>query len=312
MKTSSKYFVVAFLFLLGCSSVNENRNQKDMSEIVTKPEKSYLTDAQLQALVKNELNVAVAVGDEFVIKEAAGIIALTRQAVQAMRDKDYPEARHLVAKAAAKTKLLTQANDDKAVAEVNVELMDNVEGAGAAYRRLDGVDSLLKLGDVQEARQLMTVLASEIRITRESISFPLYLKSLETIGNLIGEEKYDESLRGLKNVLNNLSFDYSVIPLPLVKAELVSKELKKLSAAGQPAYDDIRILSENAAYYIKLNELLGYGYGKIDYKKFIAGFKKMNDAISDKDDQAITKGATEILDEIRQAKDVVSAYKEVN
>ena len=309
MKSISKFFIVAIMFLMGCSTVNENRNNRGMGEIITKPEKSYLTDAQIQESVKKELNVAVGLGDEFVIAEATEIIDLTREAVQTMRDMDYPETRHLIAEAAAKTKLLTQADKDKAIAEVNVEMLDYIGDAKSAYRLLDDADSLINLGDVQEARHTMSRLASEIRITRESILFPTYLKSLERVDGLIREEKYDKALNGLKNVLNSLSFDYSVIPLPLIKADIISNELKKMSTSDQPDYENIRLLTENAEYYIKLNELLGYGYGKVNYDKIIANFKGIDEAVADKDSDAVTKRVSDALNEIKEAKDIVSTYK---
>lgn len=287
--------------MFGCTPQKDDGTGKEAKKI-EQPVERYLSENDLQDYIDDEINLAFDLGNQFILLDAANALSNVRNAIISMREKNYEDARELLNQAMAKVELLLRANQTRALAGVNVEINLGVKNAEEAYSKINELDSLFKNKEYQKIRELSSLLSNEILITRESFSISKFDEVLKQADQYFRAKNYERALAELNNVLETTSFEYTTIPLPVVRAERMIAEAGALIEKEKVEYDNIEILLSNAAYEIKFAELLGYGKEETDFKSLVQKIESLKKSVSEKNDAVLKEDIKDLNESINQTK----------
>jgi len=302
MKVIVILFLGLMLFLSGCTT-HKNYESEEQEPYIVQPLERYISENDMQDYINDEVNLAIDLGNQFIVMDAANALANVRDAMIAIRQNSYGNAREHLTQAMGKVELLLRANQKSALAGVNVEINMGVKNAGEAYSIINELDSLFKNKEYQKVRELASLLSNEILITRESLSISKFNEVLKQADQYFREKDYERALLVLKNVLETTAFEYTTIPLPVVRAERMIAEAGALIEKEEVEYENVKILLNNAAYEIKFAELLGYGKEEIDFKSLVQKIEKLKKSVSEKNDAVLREDIKELNESITQIRE---------
>ncbi|HHF8009706.1 TPA: YfdX family protein, partial [Escherichia coli] len=137
----------------------------------------------------------------------------------------------------------------------------------------------LKHGEVQRARRVLALLASEIVIAVTNIPLATYPAAVKSVVPLIDQGKIEEAKAALQLALGTLVETLSVIPLPILRAKLLVKRAETLTEDGQRSEasgERLQDLLNEARQQLEMAELLGYGKKK-DFEPLYSELKKVKE-----------------------------------
>jgi hypothetical protein len=301
MKANVIILLGLMLFLSGCVEQKNFESEKQEPQIV-QPLERYISNNEMQDYINEEIKLAIDLGNQFIVADAANAMANVRDALEAMQQKNYGNAREHLTQALAKIELLLRANQKSALAGVNVEINMGVKNAKEAYSVISELDSLFKNKEYQKVRDLASLLSNEILIIRESLSISKFHEVLQQADQYFRAKDYEHALEELNNVLETTSYEYTTIPLSVVRAERMIAEAGALLEKEDIEYDNIEILLNNAAYEIKFAELLGYGKEETDLKSFVQKIESLKKSVSEKNDAALREDIKDLNESINQTR----------
>lgn len=312
MKRQIGYILMFILMVLvGCDRKEDVATDSDF-EIMKKPEQTYLTENQIQDHVDKEINLAIDLGNENVIQEAADVITLTRSAITSILEEDYADAIELINRAIAKAELITRSDHPtKIVSEVDIEVLERVKNAETAMNLIHNIDSLMDLGELQEAKHLMNRLTNELRITRESISLSSYLQTLKNADQLLKNKQREQALLELNSILGNIKVERSITPLPLIIAQKMINEADNLISEEHADKESVLTLLKNAEYHVRFSELLGYGKTQNEYNNIFGKIEKIRSNLDEDNFGRAKELAGKVIKDLDQLQKDISVYKHV-
>lgn len=301
MKAIIKVFLSLVLFLSGCAPQKDYESEKQETQIV-QPLERYISENDMQDYINEEINLAIDLGNQFIVMDAANALGNVKDAMIAIRQKNYRNAREHLTQAMGIVELLLRANQKSALAGVNAEINLGVKNAKEAYSIINELDSLFKNKEYQKVRDLASLLSNEILITRESLSISKFNEVLNQADQYFRAKNYGRALQELHNVLATTSFEYTILPLPVVRAERMIAEAVTLIDKEEVEYDNIEILLNNAAYEIKFAELLGYGKQETNLRSLVQKIESLKKSVSEKNDTVLREDIKDLNESINQTK----------
>jgi len=203
--------------------------------------------------------------------EALEAVTGTQNALMALQKKDPKKALALLLDVSGKLDILLAKYPGLSLLPANVEAdVYDFDGDSKQVKKLiDAADDLLEDHKVQDARHILDELISEMRISTTSIPLGTFPVAIKEAVNLIDKGKTDAAESALYDILNMLVKTTEILPLPVLRAEVLltaASELEHKSDLTQAASrTEILKLTDAAKDKLKLAELLGYG-AKDDYK----------------------------------------------
>ena len=216
--------------------------------------------------------------DKRVSNEAIEIINTIIGVLEQLRAKDKEASIKTIESAIGKLEVLIAKDKSKELIAVDVkEQLIDFPGTieDAVYAR-EVASTLLEEGRVQEARDIMLELASELDIYITLLPVLAYPTALKAIVPLIEQDKFDEALALVVEVIDTLVLEKVVIPLPALRAEqaiVVASELTKDKEDANK--DELKELLAYAKEQLTLAQALGYGRVEQDYKEFLEEIEKI-------------------------------------
>jgi gamma-glutamylcyclotransferase (GGCT)/AIG2-like uncharacterized protein YtfP len=216
--------------------------------------------------------------------EALMAITGTQNALMALHKNDTKQAMAFLQDVSGKLDILLAKYPGltliPASIEANVYDFDN--DTKQVEKIIDAADDLLEDHRVQDARQILDQLVSEIRISTISIPLGTYPGAIRDAVKLIGQGETKEAEEVLYNVLNTLVGVTEIMPLPVLRAETqltAASELEhKSDLSKEASRTEILLLTDSAKDKLKLAEILGYGT-KDDYKELYNAIDDIKDVI---------------------------------
>ncbi len=229
--------------------------------------------------VKSSGNRQVSKKRETIVKEAVAALEQTRKALDAIEKKKKQEALDALALVTGKLEILVAREPALANApiDVRVEQYDLYASVDAIKKAVKHARELLGDGKVQEARMLLSGLASEIDIVVTSMPLASYADGIKGVARLVEDGKYQEAADALYEILSTLVVTRNIIPLPILRAEELLKKADKLAQTegrSDKQNKELDTLLDNARDQIMMAEALGYGDRK-DYKTFYRQIKEI-------------------------------------
>ena len=250
------------------NATNEGINeQAAVSSLPVSPESKPEVVTEVQPEVQKEMDSQAADKRKQVLDEAVSALALTKSALAALDGKDTARALATLAEVTGKLELIVAREPTLALAGVDVrtivhDLFANTETIEAMT---DEALDALKHGEVQQARHVLALLASEIVITVTNIPLASYPAAVKAVVPLIDQGKIEEAKAALQSALSTLVEERSVLPLPVLRAKLLLKRAEPLVEDGQrseASNERLETLLNEARQQLEMAELLGYGKRK--------------------------------------------------
>lgn len=264
------------------NAINEGTNeQAAVSSLPASPEPKPEVVTEVQPEVQKETDSQAAHKRKQVLDEAVSALALTKSALEALDEKDTARALATLAEVTGKLELIVAREPTLALAPVDVrpivhDLFANTETIEAMT---DEALDALKHGEVQQARHVLALLASEVVIAVTNIPLASYPAAVKSVVPLIDQGKIEEAKAALQSALSTLVETRSVIPLPVLRATLLLKRAETLTEDGQrneASSDRLELLLNEARQQLEMAELLGYGKKK-DFEPLFAELKKVKE-----------------------------------
>ncbi len=229
-----------------------------------KAQKQSQASQSVQSQVDKNIADKTAEKRKKIVEEAIAAVLNTEKALAALENNKTDEALKLLETVTGKLDLIMARDPDLALAPVGIS-----ETVIDVYTDIDSIKAMtreaqkaLDKGRLQEARELIKGLASEIVISTTSIPLATYPVAIKAIAPLIDAGKIDEAKTALHSLLNTLVVTRHVIPLPLLRAELLITEAEALTENTKRTEKENKVLDGllNAVRdQLKLAEALGYG-----------------------------------------------------
>ena len=264
------------------NAINEGTNeQAAVSSLPARPEPKPEVVTEVQPEVQKETDSQAADKRKQVLDEAVSALSLTKSALAALDGKDTARALATLAEVTGKLELIVAREPTLALAGVDVrtivhDLFANTETVEAMT---DEALDALKHGEVQRARRVLALLASEIVITVTNIPLASYPAAVKAVVPLIDQGKIEEAKAALQSALSTLVEERSVLPLPVLRAKLLLKRAEPLVEDGQrseASNERLETLLNEARQQLEMAELLGYGKRK-DFEPLYAELKKIKE-----------------------------------
>ena len=264
------------------NAINEGTNeQAAVSSLPARPEPKPEVVTEVQPEVQKETDSQAADKRKQVLDEAVSALALTKSALAALDEKESARALATLAEVTGKLELIVAREPTLALAPVDVrtivhDLFANTETVEAMT---DEALDALKHGEVQRARRVLALLASEIVIAVTNIPLATYPAAVKSVVPLIDQGKIEEAKAALQLALGTLVETLSVIPLPILRAKLLVKRAETLTEDGQRSEasgERLQDLLNEARQQLEMAELLGYGKKK-DFEPLYAELKKIKE-----------------------------------
>lgn len=207
-----------------------------------------------------------------ILDEAVVAVGETHKALKALDGGNKKEALADLEQVTGKLEILLARDPSLQLAPIDVsETTSDIYGdMSAVQSAVETAREYLADGRTQDARHLLEHLASETVIHVTNIPLAAYPAAIKEAVRLTDAGKVDEAKQLLQTALNNLVVTQEVIPLPVVRAELMLRDAESLAENKSRSPEENKRLSDlltNAEGQIKFAELLGYGE-KDEFKKF--------------------------------------------
>ncbi len=232
-----------------------------------------------------------------VVDEAVEAVNFVIDVIEHLSQKDKQKALETIEKVLGKLEVLIARDPNLQLVPVNVQ-EQVVDFAGtlddiSAAKRL--VVELIEEGEVQKARDIMLNLASELDIYITALPVGTYPVAIKAIIPLIEEERYEEAIKLLTEVLETLALEKIVIPLPILRAEQAIIRASELTKDKENAdKEELKELTAYAKEQLLLAQALGYGKINEDYQPLLEEIAKIEAILAE------DKSTKDIFENLKQ------------
>jgi len=252
------------------SSTASSSTSIEMQKAEPKSQEAQLAEPQVQS----EIEKMEAKKRASLLRDAQSALEETRNALAALDQGDKNAALSALERASGKLDLVVSRDPKLAFAPIDVStsIFDLYATPDTVRRVVKDAKDDLSNNEVQQARQLVTTLASEADTHVVEIPLATYPAAIKAVAPLIDAGKTEEAKAALEAALNTLVIETYVIPLPRVRAEALLRQAEQLAAKANRTKDDnqkVHSLINATRTEIQLAEALGYG-SKDDYKPLYA------------------------------------------
>jgi hypothetical protein len=198
------------------------------------------------------------------IAEAVSALQETHTALEAINRNQREKALEALARATGKLEILLARDPDLALAPVDVAVIttDVVSDQRTVDALRDRAEESLEKGRLQEARRLISDLASETVLSVSHLPLATYPAALKSAAAQLDRNQAEAAKATLLAALNTVVVQETVHPLPLHRAEVALTEAKRLAEKASRTEAETRqlaVLLTRARQQIRLGQALGYG-----------------------------------------------------
>lgn len=198
------------------------------------------------------------------VDDAVAALDETEKALSALEANDPEAALAALAVAAGKLDLTVARNPALATAPIDVRAVthDLYASVDAVEKVRERALELLEDGHVQDARELLEGLRSDLVIETWSVPLVSYSAAIKAVSPLIDAGELDAARAALQSALSMVVVTERVHPLPLIRArEMLTRaeELAETAERDEAQSEDLDASLEGARTQMRLARALGYG-----------------------------------------------------
>jgi len=237
---------------------------------------------QLAAGISREREKARVESEKRVVKEALAAVQETQSALESIEDQNKDEALTSIKQATGDLEIVLARDPElsNVPLDFGIETINLAPDRAEAARIGAAAQRAVNEGRFQEARALLDMLTSEIRVTTTSLPLATYPDAMKEAARLLAADDLSGAEDALRGALATLVVDHEVYPIPLINTMTLIghasglAEGLSLEARGKaPAKGDVEKLRKqvlaalaDARGQLELAETLGYGSADIEYE----------------------------------------------
>ena len=228
-----------------------------LSSLATADEHKNLTSQEVSAKATQTATTKAKDSKVKLVQEALESLKLSAKAVDELNKNKIDDAKKTVELALGKLEsILASEHTPKLLPIENRIVIKNFVGtADDVTQALAEVRTLLNLGKVQEAGELLISLQSELDVTTVSLPLASYPDALKLASKYLIEKHPAKAKHVLEIALNTFAQDEQIIPIPLVNAlELVAVASEIAKEDKEQALKHLAMAKDD----LKKAEALGY------------------------------------------------------
>jgi hypothetical protein len=229
------------------------------------PEKRSESSQSVQQQVDKRTTDAAIEKRKKIFADATAAIAETQKAMKALEEMKKDDALNALALATGKLELILARDPKLALAPMATEVVthDLLANPDTIKLMIKEAQNFLDDGEIQEARAIVSNLASQVELRTTNIPLATYPAAIKALTPLIDSGKIEEAKDRLQAALNTLVITTDeVIPLPKHRAEQLLRLAQDLSEKKERTgkeSEDLSSYLKEARNQLKIAELLGYG-----------------------------------------------------
>ncbi len=244
------------------------------AEVMKKIDDAARKDAQKQTEQKRQT----------VVSEAVSALRETGNALKYLDEGKKDDALAAIEKAVGKLEVILARDPELAFVPVSVSAksQDIIASPEIVTSMVDEVKKLLYAGKIQEARALLSTLASETVISVARLPLKTYPLAMKKAAALIDEGKVNEAKVVLQTALDTLDVEVTIIPIPVANARALLERAEKLAemeSRTKEQNEQLSTLLSAAEEELRFAQALGYGKRK-DFEDFYKEIKVIRDKTS--------------------------------
>ncbi len=199
--------------------------------------------------------------------DATAALAETQSALRLLDAGKKKEALAALERATGKLDIILARDPSLTLAPAGVSVVttDLQGGAEVAKQMRQQAQDLIGEGRIQDARHVLSALASETVVTVTNIPLATYPDAIKAAVKSIDADKIDEAKTTLQTALNTQVLTETIIPLPVVLAGDSLKEAETLAEKKDRTKDDnahLKAALDKAREQLEFAQTLGYGTKK--------------------------------------------------
>ncbi len=226
------------------------------------------------------------------VEEAISSLGLAKEALIAL-DKNGPEAAtENLEKALGKLEVILASKDVPKLLPIDsLTTINEFIGTSDGIKKIvKKAKDLLDDGKVQDAREILAPLVSEIRVTTVSLPLATYPDALKLSAKYVHDKELEKAKKVISVALSTFVEDTVIIPIPLLKATDL------IAAASNVAAEDTKravVYLEAAQEELKIAKNLGY------VSKSDVTYKILDRAIDNIKTKIKTKEVQKLFDDLK-------------
>lgn len=199
-----------------------------------------------------------------IISDAVDAVVETNNALIALEQDKPDEAITAIKSAIGKLAIVLKRDPDMGLKPVHVsQTVHKLHATPEIIQeKIKAAEKHLRDGELQQARNLIGPLVSDITLTITSLPLNTYSQNIKSVVPLIDKGKIDEAKMALMSLLNTLVVKDVVTPIPPLLAEkflLNAETLAEKENRTDEENETLNNVLKEARNQLKISELLGYG-----------------------------------------------------
>jgi len=259
-------FLVIAITTVGLTSCNNSKehlkkvSQNAVAQKIVKPDTLNMSKDTLALRVQKKTLKEIEKQQALVVKEALAAVTQTNNAINLIHAGHAKKAVAAIKAALENTKTLLKKNPgaDLFPVDESVNVHDLVTTIPQVSQAVKAANKEMTKGNYQAAAALLNNLKSEMDIVTINLPLSTYPSGLKQALSLFGKKKIQQAGQVLLGMMNSLVVNQVVIPLPILRAQVMMAESRNLFSKKEDK-SKVTNLLENADYQLKLAQALGYG-----------------------------------------------------
>ncbi len=277
-------FLVALLVLglMGLTSCGNEKISEAQAQDVTvaqtpKPDQPAISADTVNARIAGVMKGRAGTIRDSIAQDALHTVAATERVLRRLYEGKTKDAENQLYTLIGKMETLITANPDLGLipVDVKVRVVDLISDINAINQIAKDAKAAVKKGYYQDARRILSQLASEEIISTYYIPLATYPAGLKAAAALIKAGKVEEAKSALVELLGTVAIQETVFPRPVLLAEQYVLEASKQNLDDDKQRQEAMLLLDNADYQLKLADALGYGRKSKDFASLAAEIKEL-------------------------------------
>ncbi len=269
MKTIKRVFTVFLVVAIssmGLTSCNSHKNtekkikESKTTQSVKKPDTLKMSMDTLSMRIRQNTWKEFQKQQTHIIKEALETLNQTNEAITDLQSGDVKKAETVLKTAIKNTGILLKKypTADLVPVDIKMDVQDLITTLPQINRTVKLAKQQMSKGSYQEASQLLNTVKSELDFNTINLPLGTYPDGLNLSLDFINKNKPKQAKQVLFDLLNSLVVNQTVLPLPVLRAQVMLAESQNLHNKKEDKSKVINLL-ENADYQLKLAQAIGYG-----------------------------------------------------
>ncbi len=260
--------------------------------------------------IKKEVDPILKKVKKDISQEAVKIVENSSKIIELLDKKQKDDALSLIETNIGKLEILLKEYPEISFLPVSVEarVIETITYLDLIKKDKELAKSLIEKGYLQDARHLLEGMVSEINIQEKNLPLITYPDALSMAAVLTKKGEFDKAKNVIQEALNALIIKENIIPLPLVRAQVILKKVLAMLKEKDIQKDKILRYVGVADYEITVAEELGYGKRGEEFKDIHDRIKEIKQKISENQE---SKGLlNELMKKINNFKEKIFNKKE--